>query len=548
MLLVPEFPRYRLYTCLKGLFALLAVVSVLVLPGEARELRKGDTPSLGNNNVLAILVDYSDTQPMFSQEDYTSHLFGNGTNSFADFYAAASDGKLTLRAGPAGVLGWYKLAMTREQAHESMNEMVFLAVQRADREGVDFAAYDNDGDCDTDTLIIVRQGESGPFWASNIGGYGPYVTRSPCKKGGFVTVHNYITLAERMGNRPFPVGWYAHEYGHVLGIGDLYDTDGSSWGIGQWGNMGGSDGLPDAWSRYVLGWLTPIKIQAGAAPVTITLPPASESPSAVLFGSGELGSEYFLVENRQRTGLDTEPKGTGLIVWHIDESVTTYNNKECAPRLPGQCALEHYKVAVVQADGKWDLEKRDEAAPNDGDDGDPFPGSKGVTSINDDTNPSVRFYSGARSGISITAITQSGKNVSALMSQELLPQDLYFYLRYSKVGSGKGDIGMSPSGIPPACGATSCTIEYNKGTKVTLTATPAPGSDFKGWSGAGCSGTGSCTVTMSSDQQVTATFEARKPFKLFSGAYGSGEGRVVMSPAGASSTCDESKICETLFG
>ena len=41
---------------------------------------------------------------------------------------------------------------------------------------------------------------------------------------------------------------------------------------------------------------------------------------------------------------------------------------------------------------------------------------------------------------------------------------------------------------------------------VTLTATPAAGSTFAGWSGAGCSGTGACTVTMSSDQAVTATF------------------------------------------
>ena len=41
---------------------------------------------------------------------------------------------------------------------------------------------------------------------------------------------------------------------------------------------------------------------------------------------------------------------------------------------------------------------------------------------------------------------------------------------------------------------------------MTLTATPASGSTFAGWSGGGCSGTGTCTVAMSADQNVTATF------------------------------------------
>src|SRR2546428_11910417 len=59
-----------------------------------------------------------------------------------------------------------------------------------------------------------------------------------------------------------------------------------------------------------------------------------------------------------------------------------------------------------------------------------------------------------------------------------------------------------PGGIN--CGAT-CSASFASGTSVTLTATPASGSVFTGWSGAGCSGTGSCVVTMSAAQSVTAT-------------------------------------------
>jgi hypothetical protein len=63
-------------------------------------------------------------------------------------------------------------------------------------------------------------------------------------------------------------------------------------------------------------------------------------------------------------------------------------------------------------------------------------------------------------------------------------------------------VSSSPAGIN--CGAT-CTASYTSGTSLTLTATPASGSTFSGWSGSGCSGTGPCTVTLSANTAVTAT-------------------------------------------
>ncbi len=75
-------------------------------------------------------------------------------------------------------------------------------------------------------------------------------------------------------------------------------------------------------------------------------------------------------------------------------------------------------------------------------------------------------------------------------------------LTVTKAGTGSGTVTSSPAGID--CGAT-CSAEFTEGTMVTLTATPAAGSTFTGWSGA-CSGTGTCTVTMDQDRAVTATF------------------------------------------
>jgi hypothetical protein len=82
-------------------------------------------------------------------------------------------------------------------------------------------------------------------------------------------------------------------------------------------------------------------------------------------------------------------------------------------------------------------------------------------------------------------------------------------LTVSKVGSGSGGVSSrTPPGI--TCGAT-CSHTFDAGTMVTLDATPAAGSRFAGWSGGGCSGTGSCVLTLSSDTTVSAAFIAIAP-------------------------------------
>jgi hypothetical protein len=88
------------------------------------------------------------------------------------------------------------------------------------------------------------------------------------------------------------------------------------------------------------------------------------------------------------------------------------------------------------------------------------------------------------------------RSVSATFS--LLPVTL----SVSKAGFGSGTVSSLPPGI--SCGAT-CHRNFLYGTKVTLLATPDPGSLFSGWSDA-CSGTGSCVVTMSQARSVTVKF------------------------------------------
>ena len=77
-----------------------------------------------------------------------------------------------------------------------------------------------------------------------------------------------------------------------------------------------------------------------------------------------------------------------------------------------------------------------------------------------------------------------------------------YTLAVSKAGTGVGTVMSSPAGI--SCGST-CSALFSGGSTVTLTAAPSAGSSFAGWSGA-CSGTGSCTVSMTAARGVTATF------------------------------------------
>ena len=80
-----------------------------------------------------------------------------------------------------------------------------------------------------------------------------------------------------------------------------------------------------------------------------------------------------------------------------------------------------------------------------------------------------------------------------------------YTLAVTKTGSGAGAVTSNVGGIN--CGGT-CAVDYDDGTVVTLTAAASAGSRFAGWSGEGCSGTGTCTVTMSQARNVTANFVA----------------------------------------
>jgi hypothetical protein len=106
-------------------------------------------------------------------------------------------------------------------------------------------------------------------------------------------------------------------------------------------------------------------------------------------------------------------------------------------------------------------------------------------------------------------------------------------LTVTKGGGGTGTVTSNPTGID--CGST-CSHNFDDGTSVTLTAAASAGSSFTGWSG-DCTGSSTCSLTMSAAHSATATFETDKTLTVATA--GSGTGSVTSSPGGidCGSTC-----------
>jgi len=121
-----------------------------------------------------------------------------------------------------------------------------------------------------------------------------------------------------------------------------------------------------------------------------------------------------------------------------------------------------------------------------------------------------------------TVLMDAAKSVAATFTLNK------YTMSVNKTGTGSGTVSSDPAGVD--CGTT-CSYDFVISTSVTLTAAPDTGSSFTGWSGAGCTGTDLCTVTMDAAKAVTASFTLNK-YALSVSRAGTGSGTVSSSPAG----------------
>ncbi len=379
----------------------------------------------GDFRILALLVEFSDhpaaTAPVF----YDNLVFGEEYPSVRDYYQEVSYGQIDLvTVNVPSSLNWLTPPETYAYYVNGQNgtgsyptnsqKMVEDLVDQIDPV-VDFSDYDNDGDGYVDVIIVIHSGSGAEYTGSDDDMWSHKWGINARQKDG-VYIQDFTVQPEYwLSSGDMTIGVYAHELGHAFGLPDLYDIDYTSYGIGDWGimsfgswlgphNRGGCPAHFCAWSKTQIGVVEPAVLTANSSNHAITN--VEDSPEILrLWNSGNIDSEYFLVENRRKIGYDSYLPGEGLLIWHIDDDKLR-NDREW---WPGMAASDHLGVALEQADGLFELEHKLDA----GDNIDPFPGAFNVTSFNTLTQPSSESYDGFTSYVAVENISQSGDTVYA---------------------------------------------------------------------------------------------------------------------------------------
>jgi M6 family metalloprotease-like protein len=395
----------------------------------------------GTFKIPAVLILPANVSAPFPPANYQQTLFGtvppNGKPyTVSTFYQQLSNGAVRLGGT---VLGWYQAPQPNTYYEDGCNgigifnicphggqrlgELFLTALTAADAAGTDWGQFDNDGpdgvpnsgddDGYVDFVAFIHPDVDGAcqgptrnphiwshrFVISGVSATGlPYTTKTAAHNGGMIRVEDYIVGSGVGGSnactagRIMPIGTFSHETGHAFGLPDLYDTDGTSAGIGYWGLMGaGNYSSPDspsrmeAWSLSQLGWIDVQPLPAGQT----SIPPITQSHTAYIIPIATSSrDEYYLLENRQRLESDTAllnsifTMGPGLLVWHIDNAQIDARGLNADNRVN---TGPIHGVELVQADGLGQLDVV--RGGNLGDAGDPFPGSASRNRFSAQTTP-----------------------------------------------------------------------------------------------------------------------------------------------------------------
>ena len=336
------------------------------------------------------------------------------------------------------VYGWINLPETEAYYADGQSGLsdafpraLFHALDAIDAADFPWSDLDQNGDGLIDSLTLMHSGyaaewgqtdSNGQAMSNRIWSHHWTLPRSRrWKSSSGLQVDKYIAcpgLWDTQGSEIGHVGVIVHELGHSLGLPDLYGSGNMQEdnGIGSYGVMGNSWGFDNTqmypphmcpWSKMVLGWSRPFLISRGGV---FDVEPSASIDQVYRIDLGP--SEYLLIENRQPLAFDAKLPTGGLAIWHIDEAATNV-----IPGFPNQGGWpqngKHYKVALLQADGKYDLEQ----AINSGDSGDLFYAggqSRLGPSFKGGNYPNTDAYQGGlikQSGITIESISASSNRM-----------------------------------------------------------------------------------------------------------------------------------------
>jgi len=391
------------------------------------------SPVTGTRKILVIRVDFSDRVGIQSQTYFNNLVFGTSQGQLKHYYAEVSYNQLTITGTVTAT--WFRSSHTMVYwgsdggYTDDLNGPIFELAREAvvlANSAINFKSYDTDNDNVLDpeelSLCIVHAGNAqestGVFtdiWSHRwyIYGQGYTYDGTPLTD----TIVDGVRVSKHPGDyvggyfmeaETSKMGTFAHEFGHDLGLPDLYDLDYTSEGIGDWDLMASGSWLgpsrdgtrpahPCAWCKYKLGWITPTAITAATIGATLNRIETSATQSLyklpIATGSDV---EYFLIENRQKTGYDQYLPGSGVLIWHIDERQWGNQNVD----------ENHKLVDLEEADGWHDLD----LWVNPGDATDPwYSNPAGFTGI---STPNSNSYSGALTGIKVKNISPSSATMT----------------------------------------------------------------------------------------------------------------------------------------
>ncbi|MDD3626718.1 MAG: M6 family metalloprotease domain-containing protein [bacterium] len=367
----------------------------------------------GTWKALIILVQFPDNLAdtvSHGQTYYNTFFFSEGvmpTKSVREYYQEVSVGQFDLTGT---IAGWYMMPQNYTYYTDveygfgdypnNAQKLVEDAIAAANPD-VDFSQFDNDGDGYVDALFVIHaggEGAGGNGWAIWSHAWG---INQKMYDGVWVSGYS-------MEPETGKIGVYCHEFGHVLGLPDLYDYGYDSAGVGKFclmaaGSHGSDVNHPETpsfmnpWCRYTLGWLEPTNVTANLTAEELVWGMPSQDVYRV-WTKGVIGPEYFLVENRRKgTSFDKYLPTDGILIYHVDERMSNNDNQN------------HKLVDIEEASGFQHLDN----FSSYGDAGDYYPGTLNNRTFDVNSEPDSKNYYNQNTYVAVFNVSDAGDTMTA---------------------------------------------------------------------------------------------------------------------------------------
>jgi len=392
-------------------------------PTTTNDGRKKVFTPKGTKKLIMILIEYTDVKFTKTRQDFvdlmnTQDYNMNGAQGCVRQYFSEmsyNQFNVTTDVAPNKYTADYDMAYygaPNGTAHDiRANDLMKEAVDKADPD-VDFSQYDNDGDGSVDGVYIIYAGY-GEASSDDPNTIWPHAGSISGKSYDGKIISKYSCSNELNEDGSLTgIGVICHEFGHVCGAPDYYDTDyatgGQFPGTGKWDLMCGgcyngtttnSGNVPshfNVFEKIRAGWISPIMLSGST---TVSIPDITTNPTAYIYNT-TTDDEYYILENRQKTGFNSYVNGHGLLIYRYSK---TYWDAHANKTYP-----EGFYLVSANITTNPTATTSDPAAYGTVNSSScPFPGTLNKMSFTDATIPSTQSWAGNNTGYPLTNIQEN---------------------------------------------------------------------------------------------------------------------------------------------